>query len=67
MYKCELHGELESEWCDDCEEIVQCDCSHVTEIRFKDLEYDCTDGPRTFTMYLLCCETCGNRFDIRLK
>jgi hypothetical protein len=58
MYKCELHGELESEWCDD---------SHVTEIRFKDLEYDCTDGPRTFTMYLLCCETCGNRFDIRLK
>ena len=67
MYKCELHGELESEWCDNCKEVIQCDCSNLTETRFKDLEFDCNDGPRTFTIYLSHCETCGNKFDLRFK
>jgi hypothetical protein len=59
MYICDKHGELESEWCDDCKKIVACDCKDQTYTRFKDQLYDCEDGERTITMRLYHCETCG--------
>ena len=59
MYWCEKHGKLESEWCDDCNIIVQCDCLDQTSTRFKDLHYDCEDGERCVTIWLSHCETCG--------
>ena len=59
MYNCEKHGALESEWCDECEIIVQCDCQNITSTRFKDLIYDCEDGERTVTIRVHHCETCG--------
>ena len=59
MYNCEKHGTLESEWCDDCGIIVQCDCSDQTYTRFKDLIYDCEEGERTITIRVHHCETCG--------
>ena len=59
MYVCKKHGELESEWCDDCQEVVECDCSDVEKERYKDLIYDCAEGERTITIYLFYCGTCG--------
>lgn len=64
MYICEKHGVLESEWCDDCGIIVQCDCQNITSTRFKDLIYDCDDGERTTTVYIVHCETCGRVVNI---
>lgn len=65
MYKCEIHGELENEWCDECCEIKQCDCSNIITTRFKDLVYDCLNGEKTVTIYIDHCETCGNIIGIR--
>ncbi len=59
MYNCKVHGVLENEWCDECQELIQCDCSDVTTTRFKDLIYDCEDGERTVTVYIDHCSTCG--------
>ena len=59
MYKCEKHGILESEWCDECGIIVQCDCSDQTSTRVKDLRYDCEEGERTVTIRIYHCATCG--------
>jgi hypothetical protein len=57
MYICETHGELESEWCDDCGKIVRCDCSTSETTRWKDLYY----GERwSATIYLEFCPTCGH-------
>ena len=39
-YICEEHGDLESEWCEQCEKIVECDCKNQTVTRFKDMIYD---------------------------
>ena len=63
MYKCEKHGTLLSEWCEQCEKIVSCDCSEKEIIRFKDLCYECKEGERTVTIYLTYCATCGQVFD----
>jgi len=60
MYKCEIHGELDSEWCDGCEGLKPCDCSDITTTRIKDFIYDCKDGERTVTITLHHCETCGD-------
>ena len=27
MYICDIHGKLDSEWCDICGKIIKCDCS----------------------------------------
>lgn len=58
-YNCKEHGALRSEWCDDCGEIVECDCSDMTYARFKDLTYDTENGERTVTIRLHHCKTCG--------
>ena len=64
MYTCEKHGVLESEWCNGCGTVVQCDCQNLTSTRFKDLIYDCDDGERTVTVYIVHCETCGRIVNI---
>lgn len=58
-YNCDIHGELDSEFCEECEKIVDCDCKNQTYSRFKDLIYDCEDGERTVTIRIHHCETCG--------
>lgn len=58
-YTCDIHGELSSEWCGDCEKIVDCDCKNQTYSRFKDLIYDCDNGEMTVTIRVHHCETCG--------
>lgn len=30
MYKCDIHGEKEYGWCDECKKILRCDCSRTT-------------------------------------
>ena len=77
MYKCEKHGKLDNHWCEDCQELCPCDCSELTETRFKDLTIncedfkdliiDCEDGEITKTIYIKHCTTCGNSFGIRFK
>lgn len=67
MYRCEKHGELKNEWCAQCGDIVRCDCSNLTDTRFKDLTYDTESGEHTVTIYLTHCDTCGNTFDLRFK
>jgi len=59
MYVCETHGRLNTEWCDECNELVLCDCKEQEVTRFKDLIYDCEAGERTITIYLHHCMTCG--------
>jgi hypothetical protein len=58
-YNCKEHGALRSEWCDDCQKIVECDCSDMTYTRFKDLIYDTDTGEKTVTIRLHHCGTCG--------
>jgi primosomal protein N' len=65
MYKCDKHGELESEWCKDCGEIKECDCSVIITTRFKELIIDCSDGERTVKIYIDHCDTCGNVMCVR--
>ena len=67
MYICEKHGILDSEWCDKCKEIKPCNCSDLTNTRYKDLILDCEDGERTFTIYVTHCSTCGRIFEIKQK
>jgi hypothetical protein len=60
-YVCDGCGEiLESEWCDDCELIADCDCSNIVYTRFKDLIIDTDDGEKTVTIRIYHCETCGD-------
>lgn len=59
MYICEKHGILESEWCGDCGEIVECDCSDIVITRFYDLVYDTKQGEHTTGINLCHCDTCG--------
>ena len=66
MYKCEKHGELDSEWCEGCQEIKQCDCTRQTYTRFKDMIYDCEAGSRSITMRLYHCETCGDATHVEI-
>jgi hypothetical protein len=67
MYKCKKHGKLDSHWCEECQELYTCDCSELTETRFKDLIIDCEDGEITKTIYIEHCATCGNSFGVRCK
>ena len=67
MYKCKKHGKLDSHWCEECQELCPCDCSELTETRFKDLIIDCEDGEITKTIYIEHCATCGNSFGVRFK
>ena len=59
MYKCDEHGDLESEWCGECGAIKACDHSDMTTTRQKDFLYDCDDGEMSITMHLHHCDTCG--------
>ena len=66
MYICPKHGVLDSRWCEECEKEYPCDCSNMTTTRFKDLSYDCEEGPRNVTLYLQHCNTCGNILCVEL-
>ncbi len=57
MYKCKLHGKQETNWCDKCDEFLQCDCSDITTSRVKDVHYG--EHDYTVTIYIEHCETCG--------
>jgi len=58
-YVCKECGDKDSDWCDKCEELLQCDCSDQTYSRFKDLIFDCDDGEKTVTIRLHHCSCCG--------
>ena len=61
MYVCDIHGELESIWCDKCSKEVTCKCKTEDSARYKDLIYELEDGSeKTFTIRLFFCPTCGN-------
>ena len=60
MYICPEHGDQGSDWCDECQEILKCDCSKLETTRFKDLIYDSESGDRTVTIHLKHCSTCGD-------
>ena len=67
MYYCITHGQIPTNWCEDCQQEVSCECSDITSTRFKDLIYDCEEGERTVTIYLDHCDICGNIFGVRVK
>ncbi len=58
-HSCPIHGDLDSEWCEDCGEVFECDCTNHIRTRFKDLVYDCDKGERTITIWITSCGTCG--------
>ena len=64
MYICKKHGELLYEWCEECKEVIPCDCEDINSTRFKDLIIDCKAGEKTVTVYINHCETCGNIFSV---
>ncbi len=64
-YKCEIHGELSSEWCDDCGKIVEkVQCNHAKKSWYNGY-IETING--TVEVEVLCCETCGIDIDARLK
>ena len=67
MYICDKHGQLDSEWCDDCQKIFKCDCSDIDYARYRDIHYDCKSGGRTATVWLYFCETCGAPQNVSLS
>ena len=67
MYKCNMHGELDSEWCDECEKVVDCNCVDTVATRFKDQIYDCDKGERTVTLWFYSCETCGKTSHVEIE
>ena len=60
MYICEEHGEICSNWCEECEEVLDCNHENQTYTRIKDIIYDCEEGERTVTIRIHHCETCGD-------
>ena len=60
MYKCDIHGELESEWCDDCQKIVRCDCTDIGFTRRKDVDF----GEFCITINVDYCKTCDEIISI---
>ncbi len=63
MYNCKKHGELDFEWCEECNTIVDCDHSKSETLR-QDLILDCTDGEMTPTIIVRHCSTCGKILDL---
>ncbi len=61
MYNCTIHGQKKTDWCDECEKLLLCDCKDQDSARFKDLIYDvdCI-GERTVTVTIYFCKTCGD-------
>lgn len=59
MYKCKIHGELKTEWCDECKKIVQCDCSDADYQKISGLHYDTNQGERSLEIKVIFCATCG--------
>ena len=66
MYICDKHGELASEWCNECSQTYSCNHSVVDTIRFKDLLYECDRGDFNITIWLKFCKTCGEPVSIYL-
>jgi len=66
MFICKEHGTLRSDWCPDCGEVVDCDCSNLKYTRFKDLTYDTESGERTITVRLYHCGTYGDPHHITI-
>jgi hypothetical protein len=62
MYKCDKHGYFETDWCDQCEILLKCDCSTTETQRFKDLNYG--DSYWTTTIYIIFCPVCGEKHDV---
>lgn len=59
MYICEEHGQLESEWCDICEKIFECDCLDRRFVQVKDVVLDYKDIEKTITINIFICNSCG--------
>lgn len=59
MYKCATHGKLDSNWCDQCEKTVACDCSDKEATRFYP-SFDCAEGEKTVRIWIHHCATCGD-------
>ena len=60
MYVCEKHGVLDSEWCDECGDTVQCDCSETEWGRIKDLYLNTIDHSASITLEFELCNACGS-------
>jgi hypothetical protein len=56
MYVCDKHGALDSEWCEQCGEIVACDCSDMAAERVW-ITY--MSGDRNHALIVRYCGTCG--------
>lgn len=67
MFRCDKHGVLKSEWCEDCKKVVVCDCSILDSTRFKDLIYDCELGEKTTSIILSYCKTCGKNPGVKMS
>ena len=60
MYKCDIHGKIESEWCDECQKIIDCDHSDIGFTRRKDVDF----GELCITINVDYCETCDEIISI---
>ena len=57
MYICEKHGELKTDWCDDCGQTVKCDCSTIISFNGY-IEHPFQN--RQIEIVLECCKNCGD-------
>ena len=65
MYRCDVHGDIDSEWCDDCGKIVsRVQCEHSDRVWYNGY-IETKDGETE--VEVLCCENCGCELDARLK
>lgn len=69
MYKCDIHGRLDEDFCIDCLKMIKCDCSELESTRVKDIHYTYGDDFKegTITIYFECCTTCGEVYGLELK
>jgi len=65
MYICKIHGSKKSDWCEQCEAILICDCSDKEMARFRDLTFETLNGYRSVTVNINFCNTCGKVFRVK--
>lgn len=59
VYMCKEHGEKNTEWCVDCQEIVQCDHKDIEYYHTTDIIFDTKNGECTTKIGFKHCGTCG--------
>jgi len=65
MYKCKCgYSDAHTDYCEDCDILLSCDCSEIESGRFKDLIVEYENGCTNITIHYEVCSVCGFVVDV---